>query len=185
MYSVLEVKMMFEKIANFFSTFKDPVCVILGVIGLIAGGCSFIPVLPTWLNITLKVIGIGAPVIGLLVGVIKFFKNRKKIIAPETFVERSFTKDETLDEMEIAEALEAAYEDIVDESTKYAKKDSKVYDEVEVIDNKKTVKANAKKNNNFKSNLSSANPTFHKIFTCPDAANGIFDEADRKVATLL
>lgn len=116
---------MWNKICNFFSTFKNPASVILGVIGAIAGGCSFIPFLPTWLNIALKVIGIGAPVIGLLVGIIKFFKNRRRNIAPTTIVERAFTSDDTLSEADLISILEDDYQEAVEDSMKNAKNPSK------------------------------------------------------------
>ena len=173
---------MFAKLCNFFSTFKNPVCVILGIIGAIAGGCSFIPVLPMWANIVLKVIGIGAPVIGLLIGIIKFFKNRKKTIAPVSLVERALTADTTLDEAEIEEYLENSYQDVVEESVGHAKKDSKVYDamddelvdendsKVEAVEVKKNSKKRIKKaahKSNFNDNLRGLDPDFRvPVYNC-------------------
>lgn len=75
------------KILNMLKSFKNTASVVLGTVGAVAAGVSFIPGLPVWLNVGLKVVGIAAPVAGLIVGIVKHFKDKKKVQSPQNPVE--------------------------------------------------------------------------------------------------
>ena len=109
---------MFEKIGNFFGSFKNPANIVLDIVGAACIGASFIPVLPEWAKIVLRVAGIAAPVVGAAISIVKFVKERKENVAPHDFVEATLFDDDLDDEgvYQYADAdLVDDYEDAVDE----------------------------------------------------------------------
>lgn len=74
---------MFDGLINFASSFKNLANIILTGIGGVAAAVSFIPVpMPAWLMYTLRVVGIAAPAAGCIISIVKFFKDRKKMVSP-------------------------------------------------------------------------------------------------------
>ena len=175
-------------VQNFCNSFANLPSIILGAVGVVAGGVSLLPIpMPAWLKIALKVVSVAAPAAGAIVSTVKFFKNKKADTAPKSIPELALmddeiTEEELLDSIDpqLLEDYDEAQEFVADEA-RYAK-DRKV----KRIKNKKFrfATSNSKKEKNSSKKKEKKVNSIKEVYprnlpgvggSCEDIIRGKFD----------
>lgn len=159
---------------NFSRAFGNTASVILTSVGIISGGVSMLPIpMPLWLNIALKAIGIAAPIAGAIVGTVKFFKDKKKNVAPQTATEMALLDDDERDEL-YDETLKTLYDDF-DEARENVADNTRFGKDTKCTSNKKSnLTKGSSKNSKKTESVSKEVKTPYKfpVLTCKDIAKG-------------
>lgn len=159
---------MFDGLINFASSFKNLANIILTGIGGVAAAVSFIPVpMPAWLMYTLRVVGIAAPAAGCIVSIVKFFKDRKKMVSPSNLGEALTSSNRNFG---VNNNVKREYSRLVDDvATDYC---NGAEDDVDAMKNNNSCRVRAFADLNSYANYNNSVAENADSLTCDAIANG-------------
>jgi len=180
-------------IRNFCDSFANLPSIILGAVGVVAGGVSLLPIpMPAWLKIALKVVSVAAPAAGAIVSTVKFFKNKKADTAPKSIPELALMDDEITEE-ELLDSIDPQLLEDYDEAQEFVADEARYGKDrkIRLSRNKKFRPVSKKSDKKEKSSkkISKKAKSIKEVYprlpgvggTCEDIVRGKFDSQDYEV----